>query len=62
MAHGALGARLSCLLELNVIYAAEVEQRRAGLNQAEQSVSNVGGNESVKEFKLKPQSRHRERS
>lgn len=23
MAHGALGARLSCLLELNVIYTAE---------------------------------------
>lgn len=34
MARGALGARLSCLLELNVIYTAERrEQSRAELNQ-----------------------------
>lgn len=33
MAHGALGARLSCLLELNVIYTAEVQQRRGELNR-----------------------------
>lgn len=28
MAHGALGARLSCLLELNVIYTAERQEQR----------------------------------
>lgn len=28
MAHGALGARLSCLLELNVIYTAERREQR----------------------------------
>ena len=33
MAHGALGARLSCLLELNVIYTAE--ERRAKSGRAE---------------------------
>ena len=39
MAHGALGARLSCLLELNVIYTAEVQQRRGELNREEESVA-----------------------
>lgn len=35
MAHGALGARLSCLLELNVIYTAEERK----LNRDEQSAA-----------------------
>lgn len=42
MARGALGGRLSCLLELNVIYTAErrrieARQSRGGLNREEKS-------------------------